>query len=130
MIILELDAIEVDYCPVCGGVWLDAGEMGILLGDAAKEEKVLQCLHAPEAPCQEQRFPCPICRKRMTKCAMEDPLPVLIIDRCPSGHGLWFDAGELALLLSSPLCKADSRVVSLVREMFATHIPTMQGRIP
>ena len=30
MITLELEEVEIDYCPDCGGIWLDAGELGVL----------------------------------------------------------------------------------------------------
>ena len=33
MIVLEMDEVEVDYCTECEGIWLDAGELEILLGD-------------------------------------------------------------------------------------------------
>ena len=26
MMVLEYASVEVDYCPACGGLWLDAGE--------------------------------------------------------------------------------------------------------
>ena len=26
-VILELAGVEIDYCPDCGGIWLDAGEL-------------------------------------------------------------------------------------------------------
>ncbi|MCL4278881.1 MAG: zf-TFIIB domain-containing protein, partial [Ignavibacteriaceae bacterium] len=31
MIVLELEQVEVDYCTNCAGVWLDAGELELLL---------------------------------------------------------------------------------------------------
>jgi len=34
MITLELDQVEIDHCTECGGIWLDAGELETLLGDA------------------------------------------------------------------------------------------------
>ena len=30
---VEHDRVEVDYCVVCAGVWLDAGEIELLFGD-------------------------------------------------------------------------------------------------
>ncbi|NIV72594.1 MAG: hypothetical protein GWN16_11560, partial [Calditrichae bacterium] len=27
MMILEYNEVELDYCPICGGVWLDQGEL-------------------------------------------------------------------------------------------------------
>ena len=31
MVILEYQGIELDHCVACGGCWLDAGELGLLL---------------------------------------------------------------------------------------------------
>ena len=31
MVVLELDQIEIDHCLHCGGIWLDAGELELLL---------------------------------------------------------------------------------------------------
>ncbi len=33
MITLELQEVEIDYCIDCGGIWLDAGELELLLGE-------------------------------------------------------------------------------------------------
>ena len=34
MVVLEWDAVEVDFCTGCRGIWLDAGEIELLYGDA------------------------------------------------------------------------------------------------
>ena len=38
MITLELEQVEVDHCLECRGIWLDAGELELLLGDAERAE--------------------------------------------------------------------------------------------
>ena len=42
MIVLELDEVEIDYCTDCQGIWLDAGELELLLEDAAESREVLK----------------------------------------------------------------------------------------
>ena len=37
MLVLELDKIEIDHCINCGGIWLDNGELELLL--ETKEER-------------------------------------------------------------------------------------------
>ena len=37
MIVLELDDIEIDYCVICAGIWLDAGELELLLEDSKEK---------------------------------------------------------------------------------------------
>ena len=41
MISLELHEIEVDHCVACGGVWLDAGELELLLDGAANRDRIM-----------------------------------------------------------------------------------------
>ena len=41
MIALELAEVEVDYCTACGGIWLDAGELELLLGNAQNAEQLI-----------------------------------------------------------------------------------------
>ena len=36
MVTLELNDVEIDYCMQCEGIWLDAGELEILLGEPKK----------------------------------------------------------------------------------------------
>ena len=50
MIVLELDEVEVDYCTECEGIWLDAGELELLLGDAARSEALLKSLQSANTP--------------------------------------------------------------------------------
>ena len=41
LIVIELDQIEIDYCLNCGGTWLDAGELEVLLEDQSAVLKIL-----------------------------------------------------------------------------------------
>ena len=41
MITLELKDVEIDYCTDCGGIWLDAGELELLLGEQQKAKQLL-----------------------------------------------------------------------------------------
>ena len=42
MITLELQEVEIDYCTDCGGIWLDAGELELLLGEPEKAAQLLK----------------------------------------------------------------------------------------
>ncbi len=94
MITLELEDVEIDYCTDCGGIWLDAGELELLVGKAQEAKQLLDSFkvdtHAGEKPRK-----CPICLKKMQKIIVGPSTPVLLIDKCPRGDGLWFDKGEL-----------------------------------
>jgi Zn-finger nucleic acid-binding protein len=39
MIILELDKVEIDHCLLCGGIWLDEGELELLLEGTSEKDK-------------------------------------------------------------------------------------------
>jgi Zn-finger nucleic acid-binding protein len=99
MITLELAEVEIDYCTGCSGIWLDAGELEMLLGDAQKAERLLASfkvdLHSREKP-----WKCPICLKKMEKVVVGSDQPMLLVDKCRRGDGLWFDKGELQDILS------------------------------
>ncbi|MHC5064231.1 MAG: TFIIB-type zinc ribbon-containing protein [Planctomycetota bacterium] len=43
---------------------------------------------------REEKRPCPMCASTMEKHVVLN----VIIDKCPTGHGAWLDAGELDLL--------------------------------
>ena len=94
VIVVEREGIELDYCLTCKGLWFDADELE-LLAEALKIDTPLPDIASlPKAQTAERSRKCPRCGKRMEKVAMGEPSPV-VIDRCPRGHGLWFDAGEL-----------------------------------
>ncbi len=96
MFVLEFELVEIDYCPECGGVWLDSGELE-LIGERAGVLKgeLLGALETqrgakPEGPPRR----CPVCAKKMREVRTETEPPI-VLDRCRRRHGLWFDAGEL-----------------------------------
>lgn len=116
LVALEYQRVEVDYCAQCRGVWLDAGEIELLYGDAAAAREFLRSRNP--VPRGETPRRCPECRARMIKEASEGDRPV-VYDRCPKDHGLWLDSGELAAVLESANPAArDNEVVKFLREVF------------
>jgi len=100
-IVLELDQVEVDYCLRCKGVWLDPGEMELLLEMARAESGPLsQALRSGGRKVSGQKRRCPICRAKMLQVEIEGP-PRVVVDRCPGGHGLWLDDRELGQLIEA-----------------------------
>ena len=86
MIVLELDEVEVDYCCDCEGIWLDAGELELLLGGASQSEALLASFQPADTP--EQKRKCPICLKKMDKVLIGNADMQELIDRCGHNHGL------------------------------------------
>lgn len=117
MITLELDEVEIDYCTVCSGIWLDAGELEILLGEPQKAVKLLQSFKIDTNSTEKPRK-CPICNKKMQKIVVGSTDPVLLIDKCFRGDGLWFDKGELNDIFERAQLDKDNKIQELLKNMF------------
>lgn len=117
MIVLELDEVEIDHCTSCGGIWLDAGELELLLGDPDSRDRFLSSFETDEVT-EERSRRCPICRKRMEKVSAGANGKVRI-DRCRNNDGIWLDEGELEEILQMGSLGKDDRVLRLLKEMFA-----------
>jgi len=104
MLILEYNDVEIDYCNECSGIWLDEGELELLIGSMESDSPIIQALlKIPESPEKNDRQ-CPVCSKRMHLATI--PLSPegdkkVEIDKCPRLHGLWFDNGELQEIISA-----------------------------
>ena len=101
MIVVEYHRIELDYCPNCQGVWFDSDELDLWLKSAGREGErqfLADILSRPEAKTPESPRKCPICRRAMKKAAISQQ-PEVHIDVCLRGNGLWFDGGEVDVLL-------------------------------
>ena len=115
--------MTLDTCPVCFGVWLDAGEIDAL-GDAEIDPAFLKTLVG-----QSANRMCP----RGHGFMMEHLLPGLLrtpIDRCPRCKGLWLDGYERhALARSSTREGQEDQAVQLARRgliwaaQLLTHLP-------
>jgi len=97
LIVFELDGVEIDRCLRCGGTWLDDGELDHLArtGGPAGDplEKALSGADAGRAG--ERK--CVRCSTTMRLLTVQS----IDIDRCPRGHGIWFDKSELEAILGA-----------------------------
>jgi Zn-finger nucleic acid-binding protein len=128
LFLLRYEGVEVDHCPACRGFWLDAGEIEELAGavrGAPLADGLKRALRGEGRPSGAL---CPRCDAQLEEFAA-DLGPVagagaLRLDRCPRGHGLWFDAGELprlfAALPSGPEAEALARALPAI---FGKHFP-------
>ena len=117
MIVLELDELEIDYCPNCGGIWLDAGELQLLLEDSSNVTTIFDSFN----PCRqhdEKIHKCPLCRKKMQKIRTGPDTTSPLIDKCPHNEGLWFDRGELAMVLKQGALGPEHKIVKLLADIF------------
>ena len=81
MLAVELDGVEVDRCPFCGGVWFDRGELESVTGRALEAE--------PLSGHTTRR--CASCRLPLST-AMIGSVPVEV---CGSCRATYLDDGEL-----------------------------------
>lgn len=105
LFLLIYGGVEVDRCPICGGVWLDAGELEDLTAGVEGAPVALRLKEALGGEGAPSGGLCPRCDTKLiefgVKLGEADRAEALRLDRCPSGHGLWFDAGELPRLLAT-----------------------------
>lgn len=116
MVTLELDEVEIDYCPSCGGIWLDAGELETLLEDSAAAGQLLATTAALAGGKTGARR-CPICRKRMHTATVPAATAVEL-DCCPRRDGIWFDRGELEDVVRFIEGGETGKILLLLRRMF------------
>lgn len=113
MIILELNQVEIDYCTVCKGIWLDRGELDLIFSTSEKKE--IAKLFSVKNNLDEIKRRCPNCKKKMDKVEFENT--GIIIDRCSDDHGVWFDSGELKSILKTAE-EQNSKIINMLKEMF------------
>jgi Zn-finger nucleic acid-binding protein len=97
LIVFELDGVEIDRCLRCGGTWLDDGELDHLarVGGVATDP-LEKALSGADTGRNGDRK-CVRCSTKMRLVTVQS----IDIDRCPRGHGIWFDKSELEAILGS-----------------------------
>ncbi|MDO8548727.1 MAG: zf-TFIIB domain-containing protein [Ignavibacteria bacterium] len=120
LIILELNRIEVDYCTNCHGIWLDEGELELLLQNSDEKNKLFNSFLIDNKS-KEKSVKCPICFKKMDKIICGDKNKVTI-DKCRRQHGLWFNKGELISVIEMGSLDKHDKIIKLLREMFSYNL--------
>ena len=119
MLVLEVEQVEVDHCTKCGGVWLDAEEMDLLLDGSEGREEIRRRATRVDDSTEEKRR-CPICSKKMEKAritrAGKDNQ--ILIDRCEKHHGTWLDGGELDAVVKLSSFPEAHKIHVFLRSMF------------
>lgn len=127
MIVVELDGVEVDHCLACHGVWLDSGELELLIEIARSTPGRLHAAlgAAAAGPAGPRR--CPRCWRKLRALQVGDT-PAVTLDRCPAGHGLWFDAGELATIVRHYADGAEAQVTAFLGDLVRHGLSTQPER--
>lgn len=125
LVILVFKDTELDYCALCRGLWLDAGELEEIMGlnPASSRDPILDLLNRVGRLPEGVSYLCPRCDEPMTQITAQSPgHKALTLERCATGHGFWFDADELEQLLA--MCDSGNgsgRVLELIRDFFGAH---------
>jgi len=117
MITLEFEDVEIDYCTYCGSIWLDAGELELLLNEPGRAKGLLDSFRI-DSESDERIRKCPICDKKMQKIVVGSSKPVLLIDKCRKGDGLWLDKGELQNIFDRAELDKNNKIQKLLSNMF------------
>ncbi len=120
MIILEHNEIEIDYCLSCRGIWLDKGELELLMEmEPGKEITARLFREINQKDAKEKKRRCPICKKEMKKVnAVLNEGKKVMVDLCPSDHGIWFDNGELYEIICNSV-EEDMPVLDFLKSIFS-----------
>jgi Zn-finger nucleic acid-binding protein len=121
MITMELWDVEIDYCTGCKGIWLDKGELELLLGDGGKSKELISSF-ASSPQTKEVLRKCPICDKKMEKITAGEGASAVLLDRCAKGDGLWFDGGELNTIIQQAKLDEGDKIKQVLAEMFGKRV--------
>ncbi len=94
--------VELDICTLCGGTWLDKGELELFQQQHAHDhdnallpaqDRVALAFEVAKQKL-EPHLDCPVCGLTMARHEYAWTSQV-VIDECPAGCGMWLDKGEL-----------------------------------
>ena len=105
LIVFELGGVEIDHCVSCKGTWLDGGELEMIVEFAGAESASFSDALDDARVKEKSGRRCPRCSRRLRAIEVvgqSESGPVTVeLDRCPKGHGLWFDSGEMKQVVES-----------------------------
>ncbi|MCP4583569.1 MAG: hypothetical protein GY839_18320 [candidate division Zixibacteria bacterium] len=118
MIVLELIQVEIDYCQICEGLWLDSGELELLLENTDKRDEFLDSFDMTDKS-GEKSIKCPICLKKMSK-ILAGEKKNLTLDKCIRNHGVWLNKGELESVYILAGSENQNRVRKFLSDVFSS----------
>lgn len=126
LILLEFSGVEVDYCPRCEGIWLDSGELELLLErTGGSTADPLQDFMEDESRSETGRpaYLCPRCDRPLREVVRRaSDGAELRLDRCPALDGIWFDKQELLQLLCClPASMGAEGAIELLRDVLGDY---------
>ena len=115
MVVFELEGVEIDRCLGCRGTWLDAGELDQLARlEGIPHGTLTEAIEKADGKRDGKRR-CPRCSSKLRIAAVGS----IEIDRCPRGHGLWFDPNEMESLIASHASGEEGAAARFFEKFFA-----------
>src|SRR3989344_9311050 len=122
--------VDVDYCPICLGIWFDKDELEYARDD---EDEQLNWIdfdvwrHKEKFEAKLSDKWCPVCRIPFVKLAYDDAK--VKIDFCKKCQGIWLDRGEFKQIMVYLKNKADYEILhhytkNLIKQLRGLHGPT------
>jgi len=105
----KVENVEIDACPICEGIWFDAGELEAVIKadstdrfdyiDVGREEFDGAEIAEKGINLDAKKGKCPRCEDNtMLVQSQYEKDEKLKVDICPKGHGMWLDGGEVQRL--------------------------------
>ena len=115
-----MDGVLADKCENCQGIWLDAGELDMLVYEERKTRKELGARASLESKQEKLRLVtsslmCPKCQQTSLHTVHLDGVE---LDQCSACKGLFFDWGELSRILANKKSGTGHSVKSWLRSLF------------
>ena len=99
----EYEGLQVTTCKTCAGYWLDSRQLATVVGTKGYQwssDEVRNLLYAIALAAEEGEkikdddAVCPQCAVKMEKTHFQGSSGIRLA-RCPAGHGVWLDTGEI-----------------------------------
>jgi len=101
---IDYEGVNVDRCPMCGGIWCDANELDKIIESKIKkfDKETINNVKDLNVPSLELNIgklkliarKCPVCNEDMSKSDFSSNIKISV-DRCIKDHGLWLDEYEI-----------------------------------
>jgi uncharacterized protein len=92
---ITIEGIPVDQCPICGGHWLQRGELEIL---GEHHGIHMEPITVGEVAIVDSRRKCPQDGTQLRQHEFAEH-SAITIDQCPACQGIWLDKTELSSIL-------------------------------
>jgi len=122
MLTFEIEAIEIDRCEKCKGIWLDSGEIEYIAGEAGARKDSLHEAIENAVPIRKSTRKCPRCGKKLQEIEVKTGSLPIILDKCPKGDGIFFDRGEVKKVVAAFTQDEKGAVANFFKEFLRSEL--------